>query len=82
MPPQRSSKAKEREALIAEAVLGVQLGTYKSSYEAAKALGLSRDTVIRRVKGGLSQREARQQQQTPLKKSRRDLTKVDKGPYN
>ena len=41
MPPQRSSKAKEREALIAEAVLGIQLGTYKSSYEAAKALGLS-----------------------------------------
>ena len=41
MARQRSTKAAEREALILEAVLGVQIGTYKSSYEAAKALGLS-----------------------------------------
>ena len=45
MTRQKSVKAQEREALILEAILGIQLGTYKSSYEAAKALGLSRHTI-------------------------------------
>lgn len=51
------------ESRLAEAVLGVQNGKYKSSYEAAKELGLSKDTVTRRVKGGSSRSEARQLQQ-------------------
>lgn len=41
MTRQRSQKAAEREVLILEAVLGVQLRTYKTAYEAAKALGVT-----------------------------------------
>ena len=75
MPRQISQKAREREALIAEAVLGVQLGTYKSCYEAAKALGLSRNTVTQRVNGGLSRVDARQQQQLLSKSQEETLLK-------
>ena len=48
---------------VTQAVLGVQSGLYKSSYEAAKLLGLSRATICRRVGGGLSRSQARQEQQ-------------------
>ena len=46
-----SIKATERKALILEAVLGVQIGIYKSCYKAVKALGLSRNTVTQCIKG-------------------------------
>ncbi|KAK6591392.1 transposase [Botrytis cinerea] len=63
MVRRKSLKVQEMESRLAEAVLGVQNGKYKSSYEAAKELGLSKDTVTRRVKGGSSRSEARQLQQ-------------------
>ena len=63
MVRRKSLKVQEMESRLAEAVLGVQNGKYKSSYEAAKELGLSKDTVTRRVKGGSSRSEARQSQQ-------------------
>jgi hypothetical protein len=43
MVRQKSQSAQELDALVAEAVLGVQSGKYKSSYAAAKALELSKD---------------------------------------
>ncbi|APA16038.1 hypothetical protein SS1G_10153 [Sclerotinia sclerotiorum 1980 UF-70] len=63
MVRRKSLKVQEMESRLAEAVLGVQNGKYKSSYEAAKELGLPKDTVTRRVKGGSSRSEARQSQQ-------------------
>jgi len=59
----KSQKAGELNIQVAEAVSGVQSGKYKSSYKASKALGLSKETVARRVKGGLSRAKARQTQQ-------------------
>ncbi|APA15885.1 hypothetical protein sscle_15g106550 [Sclerotinia sclerotiorum 1980 UF-70] len=63
MVRRKSLKVQEMESRLAEAVLGVQNGKYKSSYEVAKELGLSKDTVTRRVKGGSSRSEAHQLQQ-------------------
>jgi hypothetical protein len=45
MVRQKSLKAQELEIQLAEAVLGVQTGKYKSSYEASKAIGISKDTI-------------------------------------
>jgi hypothetical protein len=55
----KSQTAAEIDALVNEAVLGVQSRLYKSLYEAAKKLGISKDTVTRRVNGGLSRSQAR-----------------------
>ena len=63
MVRQRSKNAANIDALVTEAVFGVQSGLYKSSYEAAKVLGISKDTVTRRANGGLTRSQARQQQQ-------------------
>jgi hypothetical protein len=49
MVGKKSRKSEELEALLAEAILGIQNKKYKSSYEAAKALGLSCNTVSKRV---------------------------------
>ena len=54
MVRQKSAKAAEIASLLKEAVLGVQTRKYKSSYEAAKQLGLCKETVTRRVNGGLT----------------------------
>ena len=59
MVRQKSQSAAQIEARVSEAVLGVQSGLYKSSYEAAKQLRVSKDTVTRRVNGGLSRSQAR-----------------------
>jgi hypothetical protein len=53
----------EREILIVQAVLDVQSGKYKSAYHAEKVLGLPKSSVTRRVNGGLTRSQARQQQQ-------------------
>jgi len=63
MVRRKSIQATELDKQLTEAVLGVQSGKYKSSYEAAKQLGLNRRSVTRRVHGGLSRVQARQQQQ-------------------
>src|ERR1700710_1371720 len=52
--------------LLNQAVLGVQSGKYKSSYEAGKLLGLCKKTIARRVNGGFTRSQARQQQQKLL----------------
>jgi hypothetical protein len=48
----KSQKAQEFENKIAEAVLGVQTGKFKSPYQAAKVLGLNKNIVAIRVNGG------------------------------
>jgi hypothetical protein len=59
MVRRKSQTAAEIDALVNEAVLGVQSRLYKSPYEAAKKLGVSKDTMTRRVNGGLSRSQAR-----------------------
>ena len=63
MVRRKSLNAKDLNTQVTKAVLGVQSGEYKSLYEAAKQLGLSANTMTRRVHGGSSRSQARQQQQ-------------------
>jgi hypothetical protein len=63
MVRRKSLNALELDTKVAEAALGVQQGLYKSSYAAAKALGLNKNTVLKRVSGGSTRSQARQQQQ-------------------
>jgi hypothetical protein len=62
MVRRKSLKAQEFKIQIAEAVPGIQSGKYKSSYAAAKALGLQKETVVQRVNGGLTRSQALKQQ--------------------
>jgi hypothetical protein len=63
MPRRKSQSFAEYNTLVEQAIQGVYSGLYKSSYEAAKQLGLNKETVLRRVNGGLTRSQARQQQQ-------------------
>jgi hypothetical protein len=63
MVRRKSQNASQIDNQVAQAVLGVKSGLYKSSYKAAKLLGLYRSTISRRVKGGPSRSQARQEQQ-------------------
>ncbi|PQM43958.1 hypothetical protein VE01_10854 [Pseudogymnoascus verrucosus] len=70
-----SLKAQERNNLLAEAVIGIKSGLYKSSYAASKALGLRTYTVQTRLNGGQTRKEARQQQQLLTKNQEQTLLK-------
>jgi hypothetical protein len=59
----RSLKAQERDNLLSKAVAEVKSGLYKSANDAAKALHLRPDTVLDRIKGRATCREARYKQQ-------------------
>jgi len=63
MVRRKSLAATALDTRLEEAVLGVQTGKYKSSYEAGKILRLSKETIARRVNRGSSRSQARQQQQ-------------------
>jgi Tc5 transposase DNA-binding domain len=58
-----NEKAAEREEAMQMALAGVKNGTYATAYQAAKALGVSTSSLDRRLKGGLSRREAKEKQQ-------------------
>jgi transposase len=73
MVRRKSLKAQELDLQVTEAVLGVQSGKYKSANEAAKVLGLSQRTVLRRVNGGLTHIEARHKQQLLSKTQEKTL---------
>ena len=62
----KSQSAAEIDAQVNKAVLGVQSGLYKSLYEAAKQLSISKDTVTCHVNEGLLCSQARQKQQKLL----------------
>ena len=61
MVRRKSLAATALDTRLEEAVLGVQTRKYKSSYEAGKILRLSKETIARRVNGGSSRSQARQQ---------------------
>jgi hypothetical protein len=63
MVRRKSLKAEELDIQVTEAVLGIQSGKYKSSYEAGKVLGLCQRTILQRVHGGSTRQQARQLQQ-------------------
>jgi hypothetical protein len=63
MVRKKSVATADLESRITHAITGVQRGEYKSLYAAAKVLGLTLSTLTRRVNGGLSRSQARQQQQ-------------------
>ncbi|KAJ8066484.1 hypothetical protein OCU04_005544 [Sclerotinia nivalis] len=63
MVRQKSQTATELDTQINKAILEVKFGLYKSTYKATKRLQLSKRTVTRRINGGLSRTQARQQQQ-------------------
>jgi hypothetical protein len=75
MVERRSIKAQELDFQLSEATLGIKSGKFKSSYAAAKALGLCERTIQRRIKGGSTRREARQQQQLLSKNQEQTLLK-------
>ena len=55
-----SSKEATNREKLAKAIAGLEDGTYKTSYEAAKDTGASRRTLDRRLKGGLTRQQARE----------------------
>jgi hypothetical protein len=63
MVRRKSLPAIERDILIDKALSDIQSGKYKSPYEAEKVLGLPKSSITRRVNGGSSRSQARQQQQ-------------------
>jgi hypothetical protein len=63
MVRRKSLNAAQIDSQVTQAVLGIKSGLYKSAYEAAKVLGLPRNTITRRVNGGLTRSQARQKQQ-------------------
>lgn len=66
MPRQKRVFTTDRDILIAQEVLDVQLGKYKLLYKAEKHLQLPKSSVMRRANGMLSRPQARQQQQKLL----------------
>ena len=63
MVRRRSIPALQRDILIDQALIGIKSGKYKSAFEAEKQLELPKSSVTRRLNGGLSCSQARQQQQ-------------------
>jgi hypothetical protein len=63
MVRRRSIPALQRDILIDQAPIGIKSGKYKSAFEAEKKLELPKSSVTRRVNGGISRSQARQQQQ-------------------
>jgi len=60
MVRRRSEKAAEHEAQIQIALQGLADGTYMSTDHAVTSLGVSKTTLIRRLKGGKSRQEGRE----------------------
>ena len=63
MVRRKSLNAAQIDSQVTQAVLGIKSGLYKSAYEAAKVLGLPRNTITRHVNRGLTRSQARQKQQ-------------------
>ena len=63
MTRKRSEKRAEREALVLQALDGIRKGEWENPWQAAQALGISKDTISRRLTGGKSIAEARENDQ-------------------
>jgi hypothetical protein len=75
MVKRKNIKAQELDLRVSKAIEGVRLGKFKSANAAAIALGLHPNTVLKRLRGGSTRREARQQQQLLLKNQEQTLLK-------
>ena len=56
-------KAEEREKAMQKAIASVKNRTYRSIHQAAKELGVSKATLNRRLNGGKSRYEGKENQQ-------------------
>ena len=63
MTRRKSEKATETDAKVEAAMKGLSNGLYKTPYAAATALGLNRATLSRRLAGGNSRAEGKENQQ-------------------
>lgn len=63
MTRRKSQKRVENETLIIQALDGIAQKRWKTAWAAAKTLGISRHTIARRMKGGKSVMESRENQQ-------------------
>ena len=63
MVRRRSEKAAERQRNVPLALAGLNDGTYTSIGQACRALGVSKMTLHRRVKGGKSRAQGKENQQ-------------------
>ena len=63
MVRRKSHQAAETDTQVEKALLGIRSGLYKSAYDAAKQLGISKATVTRRAAGCPTRTQARQSQQ-------------------
>ena len=63
MTRKRSAKTAEIEDRITKAIDAIKKKEVKSAYAAEKRFGVSRSTLSRRLKGGLSVAEGRESQQ-------------------
>ena len=63
MPRAKSQKATESEEKVLKALAGIRSGLYRNAYHAWQKTGASKATVERRLKGGKTHAEAREEQQ-------------------
>jgi hypothetical protein len=68
-----NEKAAEREEVMQNAIARVRDKTYATAHEAANALGVSKSSLTRRLKGRLSRREAKEPQQLLTKEEENTL---------
>jgi hypothetical protein len=75
MARRKNGKAAERERQVQIALAGLQDGTYTSIDQAVTALGVSKTTLHRRVKGGKSRSEAQEWRQNLTKQEEKALAR-------
>ena len=63
MPRKRSTHTAEIESKVEKAIDALKTGKVKSSYAAAKLVGLNRTTLMRRLNGGHSRSQSREETQ-------------------
>ena len=73
MVRQFNEKAAEHEQAMQMALAGIRDGTYMTAHQAAQALGVSKSSLTRRLKGGLSRRVAKEKQQLLTKEEEEAL---------
>ena len=75
MTLRKNGKVTERERQVQIALAGLRDGTYMSVDQAVAALGVSKTTLYRRVKGGKSRGEAQEWRQALTKQEEKALAK-------
>ena len=63
MPRPKSLKAAESEENVLKALAGIQSGQYKNPSKAARETSASKSTLVKRLNGGKTRAEAREEQQ-------------------